>query len=134
VYLLDTNICIYIINNRPPKVAEVFADVDIDTIGISTITVAELRYGATKSQLGERNVRALELFLRSLASYVFDDEAARQYALLRSHLEGQGTPIGPLDTLIAAHALGLNAVLVTNNIKEFSRVPDLALENWAEVF
>jgi tRNA(fMet)-specific endonuclease VapC len=129
-YLLDTNTCIYIINNRPPTVGKKFASVNIRNIAVSSITVAELRYGADKSGLGERNRKALEEFIASLTVKDFDHDATRVYAPLRVGLERKGTPIGPLDTLIAAHALSLERTLVTNNLKEFKRVPKLRLENW----
>lgn len=129
-YLLDTNTCIYIINNRPPEVAEKFSKVDIREIAVSSITVAELRYGAEKSGFGARNMKALEEFIASLVVRDFNDDASRVYANLRVHLERKGTPIGPLDTLIAAHALSLGVTLVTNNLKEFKRVPKLRVENW----
>jgi tRNA(fMet)-specific endonuclease VapC len=130
MYLLDTNTCIYIINNRPPEVVQKFLQVDIRQIAVSSITVAELRYGAVKSGFGTRNMKALGEFIASLTMKVFDDEASKVYATLRTQLERKGTPIGPLDTLIAAHALSLDVVLVTNNLKEFKRVPKLRLENW----
>ncbi len=129
-YLLDTNTCIYIINNRPPEVAEKFLRIDVRQIALSSISVAELRYGAEKSGFGARNMKALEEFVASLVIRDFGNEASKTYATLRVQLERKGTPIGPLDTLIAAHALTLDTILVTNNLKEFKRVPKLRLENW----
>jgi tRNA(fMet)-specific endonuclease VapC len=129
-YLLDTNTCIYIINNRPPEVTQKFLSVNIRRIAVSSVTTAELRYGAVKSNFGSRNMKALEEFIGSLTIENFDDDASKMYASLRVHLERKGTPIGPLDTLIAAHALSLGVILVTNNLKEFKRVPRLRLENW----
>jgi tRNA(fMet)-specific endonuclease VapC len=129
-YLLDTNTCIYIINNRPPEVTQKFLSVDIRSIAVSSVTIAELRYGAVKSNFGSRNMKALEEFIGSLNIRDFGDEASQVYASLRTQLERKGTPIGPLDTLIAAHALSLGVTLVTNNLKEFKRVPKLRLENW----
>ena len=131
-YLLDTDICIYILNERPPKVSQKFREVRAENIALSSITIAELLYGAEKSRSGERNRRALAQFMAALGTADFTADVARVYARLRVSLERQGTPIGPLDTLIAAHALSLNATLVTNNTREFSKVPDLPLENWAE--
>ncbi len=132
-YLLDTDTCIYIIKRRPESVIKRFEhEVDIRNVGVSSITAAELHFGAEKSGFGERSLRALSLFLSSLTIHPFAETAAPAYAQLRAKLERQGAPIGPLDTLIAAHALSLNATLVTNNTREFARVPDLPLENWAE--
>ena len=99
---------------------------------LSSITVAELRFGAEKGHQGERNKRALEVFIHSIGIANFTGQEAHTYASLRITLERSGTPIGPLDTLIAAHALSLGAVLVTNNTREFSRVPSLPLENWID--
>ena len=133
IYLLDTNICIYIIKKKPPNVLRKFKTYSIGDIGISSITVAELRYGVEKSKYGARNRRAVEQFLTPLAIADFDAKAAQTYGQIRASLESKGTPIGPLDTLIAAHALSLGVTLVTNNTKEFSRVPGLKLENWAAI-
>lgn len=130
-YLLDTNICIYIINARPPHVLERFRQVSIGDIGISSITAAELAFGVIKSG-SERNRRALEMFFVPLELYPFDAMAVWHYGEIRSDHEQRGEPIGPLDTMIAAHAKALNAVLVTNNSREFSRVQGLNIENWAE--
>ena len=128
-YLLDTNICIYIIKNNPLAVREHFLRNAHDEIAISSIVVAELAFGAAKSQ-SERSMPKLMNFLASIQSLAFDDEAAFRYGKLRTDLESLGTPIGPLDTQIAAHALALDCVLVTNNEREFNRVPGLKIENW----
>lgn len=129
-YLLDTNICTYIINNRPPQVAQQFQRCNFGDIGISSITVAELNYGIAKSQQRNRNHIALEQFLAPLTVASFDRAASDHYGILRQHLEQIGQPIGPMDMLIAAHALSLNAIVITNNIREFQRVPNLMVENW----
>lgn len=129
LYLLDTNICIYIINRRPPGVFDRFAGLQIGQVAISSITGVELSYGVEKSG-SSRNRQALDKFLAPLDVLPFDDAAMRRYGGLRSGLERQGTPIGAMDQLIAAHALALNAVLVTNNLREFECVPGLRLENW----
>ena len=129
LYLLDTNICIYIINRRPPRVFEHFAGLQIGQVAISSITGAELDYGVAKSG-SQRNRQALDKFLAPLDVLSFDEAAMRRYGALRSGLERQGTPIGAMDQLIAAHALALDAVLVSNNRREFERVPGLRLENW----
>lgn len=129
IYLLDTNICIYILNKKPQEVLTRFEAMTEHSIGISSITAAELAFGARKSG-SERNVQALKKFLLPLSLHAFDEEAIWHYAQVRSRLQQLGSPIGPLDTLIAGHALALDAVLVTNNRKEFDRVEGLRVENW----
>jgi tRNA(fMet)-specific endonuclease VapC len=131
VILLDTNICIYVINNRPPGVLARFRQCRLGEIGISSVVAAELTFGVAKSG-SARNRQALEMFLAPLEILPFDETCVWTYGELRADLERQGLSIGGLDTLIAAHALTLNAPLVTNNFKEFSRVPGLRLENWVE--
>jgi len=128
-FLLDTNICIYIINRKPPDVFKRFAQHGFGEIGVSSITAAELAFGVSKSG-SERNRRALGMFLAPLEVLAFDAEAALRYGDVRAALESNGTPIGALDQLIAAHALVLGATLVTNNLRELRRVPGLQLENW----
>jgi tRNA(fMet)-specific endonuclease VapC len=129
-YLLDTNICIDVINRKPVEVFRHFDGLSVGDIGISSITGAELAYGVAKSG-SARNRQALERFLAPLELMPFDAAAMERYGQLRAQLEKQGTPIGPLDLLIAAHAAALGSTLVTNNLREFERVPGLALENWA---
>ncbi|MBC8505600.1 MAG: type II toxin-antitoxin system VapC family toxin [Anaerolineales bacterium] len=129
-YLLDTNICIYLIKHKPPQVLEHFQKYAFSDIGVSAITVAELQYGVKKSHQIEKNKKALELFLLPLVIAEFDNHAASIYGDIRAELESLGKPIGALDTLIVAHALSLNITLVTNNTKEFSRIPRLAIANW----
>lgn len=131
-YLLDTNICIYIIKKRPLEVFEKFKILPLGSVGISTVTLAELQYGVKKSKQQEKNQLALNQFLLPLEILSFDADAASEYGYVRSQLEERGIPIGPLDTMIAAHAKLLKLTLVTNNEREFSRVPDLAIENWAK--
>ncbi|MDD3759554.1 MAG: type II toxin-antitoxin system VapC family toxin [Acidithiobacillus sp.] len=130
MHLLDTNICIYIINVRPPQVLAKFREHPSGTVAISTVTACELAFGVAKSQ-SERNHRALQMFMAPLEILPFDESVVWQYAQVRSDLERQGQPIGALDMMIAAHALALGAILVTNNTKEFSRVAELKIENWA---
>lgn len=130
-YMLDTNICIYLINHRPAHVRHRFEAHPIGDIGISVITACELGYGVSKSN-SPRNRAALETFLLPLEVAAFDDTAVWRYAALRAELERSGLPIGALDTQIAAHALALGCTLVTNNTREFARIGGLALENWAE--
>lgn len=131
-YLLDTNICIYIIKNRPESVREKFETKQVGEIGISSITLAELQYGVEKSSNPSKNQQALSLFLHPLSIYSFDLHAAQAYGKIRTELERKGTPIGPMDTLIAAHAISLDHILVSNNLKEFARIPILKQENWVE--
>lgn len=132
-YLLDTNICIYIIKKKPPEVLQKFNRYPVGEIGLSSITIAELKYGVQKSQQQDRNEKALEKFLIPFEIVNFDYKASIAYGKIRAELESKGTPIGPLDNLIAAHALSLNVTLVTNNTREFIRIPDLKVINWVEV-
>lgn len=129
-YMLDTNICIYIINARPPAVLERFRRERLGSIGISSVTAAELAFGVAKSG-SARNREALEMFLAPLEVLPFDASAIWHYGDLRAALERRGEPIGALDTMIAAHAMASNTILVTNNTREFARVAGLRLENWA---
>jgi len=129
--LLDTNICIYIINTKPPDVLARFHRHRLGDIGVSSVVAAELAFGVAKSG-SARNRQALEMFLAPLEILPFDAAAGWVYGDLRADLERRGEPIGSLDALIAAHALSQQAVLVTNNVREFARVPGLQLENWAE--
>ncbi len=130
ICLLDTNICIYIIKRKPVEVLQRFNAYRVGDVGVSSITVAELYFGAQKSQRPDQNQQAVEQFLLPLTVAQFDYDAAVIYGRIRAGLEQQGTPIGALDTLIAAHALSLGVTLVTNNVQEFSRVQGLAVENW----
>jgi tRNA(fMet)-specific endonuclease VapC len=129
-YMLDTNICIYLIKKRPKTVSHIFETCTIGDICISSVTFAELAYGVEKSPHPEKNKAALEEFVIPLEIAPFDDQAALYYGRIRANLEKKGTPIGPLDLMIAAHAEYLDITLVTNNINEFSRVPNLKIENW----
>jgi tRNA(fMet)-specific endonuclease VapC len=131
-YLLDTNICIYIIKNKPAQVYEKFLTLEFGSVGISSITLAELNYGVEKSMQIEKNKEALLKFLTPIEIADFNFEASIEYGKIRSDLEKKGTPIGSLDLLIAAHALSLKITLVTNNENEFSRVTGLKIENWAK--
>lgn len=130
IYLLDTNICIYIIKQRPIAVRQKFMAYQIGDIGVSSITIAELQVGVERNQQRNQAALALEQLLQSLLVLNFDLRAAAAYGKLRTHLESRGTPIGPLDSLIAAHAISLDATLVTNKLREFARVPGLKAENW----
>ena len=128
--LLDTNICIYIIKRHPLAVIERFKRFAIGDIGISVVTLAELEYGVSKSRDVKRNRHALDQFIEPLEVARFDQEAAAVYGAIRAHLEQKGQPIGAMDLLIAAHARSLDVRLVTNNEREFKRVPGLRIENW----
>jgi len=129
-YILDTNICIYIIKQKPIGVLKRFETISPLDIGISMITVAELEYGVQKSLFPQQNQDALNKFLSPLMLYDFDFNASQVYGSIRSNLEKKGITIGSLDMLIAAHVLSLNCTLVTNNEKEFNRVENLIIENW----
>ncbi len=131
-FMLDTNICIYIIKRKPIEIIERFKQTDISQIGISSITLSELVYGVSKSSRPDQNQIALTQFVAPLEILPYGDDAAQYYGDLRVHLEKQGTPIGSLDMLIAAHALSIDCILVTNNEKEFSRIPNLKIDNWAK--
>jgi tRNA(fMet)-specific endonuclease VapC len=131
-FMLDTNICIYIIKRKPPDVLERFKQTEISQITISSITLSELFYGVSKSSRPEQNLMALTQFVAPLEILPFGGEAAQYYGELRAQLEQQGTPIGALDMLIAAHALSIASTLVTNNEKEFIRVPQLKIDNWVK--
>lgn len=131
-YLLDTNICIYIIRRKPASVFQHFERLDLGSVGISSITLAELQYGVAKSARPEQNQSALNRFLIPLEIADFDFRAAEEYGNIRATLEMKGRPIGPLDFLIAAHAKSLGATLVTNNEKEFQRISGLKIENWIQ--
>ena len=130
-YMLDTNICIYLIKRQPAHLLARFEALSFGDIGVSSITIAELQYGVYKSQHAEQNRQALEQFLIPLTVADFDYDAAAAYGAMGAMLEREGTPIGSLDTLIAAHALSLNVTLVTNNEREFSRLPHLKVVTWA---
>jgi tRNA(fMet)-specific endonuclease VapC len=131
-YMLDTDTCIYLINRRPGY-EHILRHIDGKAYGdvlISAITLAELRFGIAKSAHKEKNRIKLELFLARFQVVDFGPVATSAYGTIRAQLQAAGTPIGPLDTLIAAHAMSLKTVLVSHNVQEFSRVSGLALENW----
>ena len=129
--MLDTNICIYIIKQQPANVLKRFLEYQAGDIGISSITLSELRYGVAKSQHVEKNANALDEFIIPLEVVPYDEEAALAYGIIRANLEKAGTPIGSMDMLIAAHAVSLGTTLVTNNTREFIRIPALTIIDWA---
>jgi len=131
-YMLDTNMCIYIIKKKPLHVFETLKRQNIGDVCISAITLAELEYGVEKSQQRERNKIALMGFLAPLEILAFSCKSAVKFGEIRAALEKQGQIIGAYDLLIGAHALSENLTLVTNNTKEFSRIPNLSLDNWAD--
>ena len=129
-HLLDTNICVAVIRQRSPRVLARLQRMTPGSVGVSMVTVLELQFGAAKSLHPRRNRAALEQFLLPLEILDYGAAAAFQYGEVRARLEKAGTPIGPLDTLIAAHAKSLNTTLVTNNLAEFRRVAGLRVEDW----
>jgi tRNA(fMet)-specific endonuclease VapC len=129
-YLLDTNVCVEYLNGRYPKVIERLQDVLPGDVAVSVIAVAELRYGADKSNRPQENHHSLDLLLEDLASLEFDLDSAYEYGKVRSELERTGKPIGPNDMLIAAQARAHDLILVTDNRGEFERIDRLRIENW----
>jgi tRNA(fMet)-specific endonuclease VapC len=130
MYLIDTNICIYSIKNNPKVVVQKIKSIEPYQIKISSITVAELEFGAAKSKYFEKNKNTLIKFLSAFDIIPFTDSDAEVYGLIRATLEKSGRIIGPYDLQIAAQAISRNLILVSNNTKEFIRVPNLKLENW----
>ena len=131
-YMLDTNICIYVIKHKPEKVFQKLQEVDPSDVCISSVTYAELVHGVEKSAAVDKNRLALSILLANIEILDFDVNAADGYGKIRADLEKNGTPIGPLDMMIAGHARSLDYTLVTNNVKEFKKVSGLKIENWAE--
>jgi Predicted nucleic acid-binding protein, contains PIN domain len=132
MYLLDSNICIYIINKRPEKVIEKIKQYNPPEIKLSAISIAELEYGVSKSNNREKNRQALIHFASAFDIVDFTDEDAEVYGLIRADLEKRGLVIGPYDMQIAAQAISRNCVLVTNNVKEFERIRNIKIDNWAD--
>ena len=131
-YMLDTNICIYVIKHKPEKVFRKLQTIHPEDVCISSVTYAELVHGVEKSIAVEKNRLALSILLANMEILDFDVDAADCYGKIRAGLEKNGTPIGPLDMMIAGHAQSLGYTVVTNNVKEFSGVSVLRIENWAE--
>ena len=128
-YMLDTNICIYVIKNRPTELRQQFNRL-AEQICISAITLAELYYGVEKSSRRSQNLQAVEQFVARLEALPFSVEAAAHYGQVRAELERDGKPAGPHDMLIGAHARSAGLIVVTNNLREFERIPGLRTENW----
>ncbi len=133
MYLLDTNICIYFMKNQYPHLTDKLLSCRPDDLQISSITVFELEYGAAKSRWGERTKQKLAMFLAPFTILPFSTEDAVTAGKLRAYLEKSGTPIGSYDVQIAAQALSRGLTVITHNTGEFSRVPDLKLEDWMEI-
>jgi tRNA(fMet)-specific endonuclease VapC len=131
-YLLDTDICIYIIKKKPEQVLKKLTKLESTEVAISAVTLSELIYGAEKSQYRQKNLEALTGFLVPINILLWDDNAAKNTGEIRAILEKSGKLIGPYDLQIAGQALSLNLTLVTNNEKEFSRVKGLRIENWVK--
>ena len=129
-YMLDTNICIYVIKHKPETVFQKLQNINPEDVCISSVTYAELVHGVEKSAAVEKNRLALSMLLANMEILDFDVDAADCYGKIRAVLEKKGTPIGPLDMMIAAHAQSLGYTVVTNNVKEFSRVSALQIEIW----
>lgn len=129
--MLDTNICVYLIKRKPSHVVDKLRTFKPGEVTVSSITVAELHYGVAKSNQPDRNREALVEFLSPLEVLAFDEIASSHYGDIRNHLEKMGNSIGSMDLLIAAHARSLSLTLITNNLREFERVPGLRTDNWA---
>ena len=129
-YMLDTNIVIYTIKNRPEQVRKVFKQHE-NQMCISAVTKGELIYGTERSSQPERNLADIEGLIARLEVAPFEDHASEHFGQLRAELYRIGKPIGPYDMMIAGHARAMGLILVTNNMKEFARVPGLRVENWA---
>lgn len=129
-YMLDTNICIGLIRQKPQKLIRRLTRCEPGEVGVSSITIAELAFGANKSNQIEQNLTALEQFLLPIEIADFDQQASATYGVIRAYLECEGKIIGSMDMLIGAHALSLGVTLVTNNTDEFQRIPKLKVEDW----
>ncbi len=132
LYMLDTDICSYIIRERPLQVLEHFKKVEMDQLHISVVTYAELIYGVEHSSSKKVNRPIIDDFVRHLSVIDWDQEAAEHYGKIRAFLRTEGNIIGSMDMMIAAHARSRKMTLVTNNDKHFIRVPKLQVENWAK--
>ena len=132
IYMLDTDICSYVIRERPLQVFEHFKQVEMEQICISVITYAELMYGVERSSSKKINQAVIDDFIKHLNIVPWDEEAAKHYGNIRAYLQADGQIIGSMDLMIAAHARSRGMTLVTNNDKHFNRVPKLTIENWAK--
>lgn len=132
-YMLDTNICIFAIKQKPENVIRNLLAHDTDELCISSITYAELMHGVEKSQLVEKNRLAMMMFLSPFTVLEFDSKAAEEYGRIRTRLERRGTPIGTMDNLIAGHAMSQGLTVVTNNTREYARIDGLQVEDWTRM-
>ena len=130
MHLIDTNICIYLINGSSKNLQQKIESFHPYEIAVSAISVAELEYGASKSQHVGLNRTTLHKFLSAFEILPFDDRDAESFGIIRAHLEKMGTPIGAYDMQIAAQGIARGIIVVTNNVREFERVPSLHVENW----
>ena len=130
MYMLDTNICIYVIKKRPLGLLEKFNGIPKNSLCISVVTYAELLYGVERSSSKKMNREIVQDFISRLIVLSWDMDAASLYGKIRTNLEKNGTPIGNMDLMIAAHALSQKCTLVSNNLREFKRVQGLKYENW----
>lgn len=131
LYMLDTNICIDLIRKRSPTLLHKLQQAKPGEVAVSAITLSELEYGVARSTAPEKNRLALAEFMTPIMILPYGDSEAIMYGRIRAHLDSKGTPIGALDTLIAAHALSRDLILVTTNEREFRRIPGLRVENWS---
>lgn len=129
-YMLDTNTCIYVIKHRPAEVKKKLSAVPLDKVAVSSVVIGELWYGIFESTKQKNNEKALNDFLQFVTVRDWPAEAAQTYGSIRSYLKTKGTPFGAMDLLFAVHALTAGSILVTDNVKEFKRVPGLHVENW----
>jgi len=130
IYLLDTNICIYLINRKSQELIDRIEQEKPSDVGLSSITVSELYYGVNKSTQQEKNLTALAQFLMPFEIIPYAGEMAEQFGKIRAALEKRGKPIGAYDMLIAVQAIYHDLTLITNNVREFNRIPELKIENW----
>jgi tRNA(fMet)-specific endonuclease VapC len=131
-YLLDTNICSYILKNRPASVKRKFEEVGAEHLCISSVVLAELYYGAARHPKSVIIRKEIDDFVSRLLVVAWDEQAANHYGAIRAALEKAGRPVGAMDMLIAAHARSMGATLVTNNLREFERIDGLVVQNWAD--
>jgi tRNA(fMet)-specific endonuclease VapC len=131
-FMLDTNTCVDLIRRRNDRTLRRMQRYRPDDLCVSSVTLSELEYGAAKSADPQRNRLALAKFMTPLSVLPYDDAVAPVYGRVRAELERTGTPIGPMDTMIAAHALTLGLIVVTDNEREFRRVSELKVQNWTE--
>jgi len=129
-FMLDTCILIHMIRKKDRKLIEIMRRKPPNEVCVSSVTVAEMEYGAAKSACPDRNRDALYQFLSPIEVLPFDETAAFEYGLIRAHLERKGAVIGAMDMMIAAHGRSIRAVIVTDNVEEFKRAPGLTVENW----